>query len=51
MAAGDTRFVEKKDLKTKLPSQFGESRKWHDRDGKVYDCEEYAKGSASRPDG
>ena len=33
------------DLKTKLPSQFGSSRKWHDRDGKYYDCEEYAKGN------
>ena len=45
IASGDTRFLEKKDLKTKLPSQFGSSRKWHDRDGKQYDCEEYAKGS------
>ena len=45
LAAGDTRFVEKKDLTTKLPSQFGQSRKWHDRDGKYYDCEKYAEGS------
>ena len=37
-----------KDLKTKLPSQFGESRKWHDRDGKYYDCERYAQGSNCR---
>ena len=45
IAAGDTRFVEKKDLTTKLPSQFGSSRKWHDSDGKTYDCEKYAQGS------
>lgn len=34
-----------KDLKTKLPSQFGETREWHDRDGKAYNCPRYAKGS------
>ncbi len=43
---GDKKEFEKcTDLKTKLPSQFGESRKWHDRDGKYYDCERYAIGN------
>ena len=43
---GDSGDFEKcTDLKTKLPSQFGSSRKWHDRDGKTYDCEKYAQGN------
>ena len=43
---GDSGEFEKcTDLKTKLPSQFGESRKWHDRDGKTYNCEKYAQGN------
>ena len=43
---GDKKGFEKcTDLKTKLPSQFGSSRKWHDRDGKYYDCEKYAQGN------
>ena len=43
---GDKKDFEKcTDLKTKLPSQFGASRKWHDRDGKYYDCERYGIGN------
>ena len=46
---GDTKGFEKcTDLKTKLPSQFGASRKWHDRDGKYYDCERYGQGNNCR---
>ncbi len=36
------------DLKTKSPSGFGESRKWHDRYGKKFDCERYSKGNTCR---
>ena len=45
LAAGDTRFVEKTDLKTKNPSDFGASRKWHDRDGTPWDCNRYSQGN------
>ena len=46
---GDTAEYKKcTDLKTKLPSQFGASRKWHDRDGKYWSCERYARGNSCR---
>ena len=49
LAAGDSRFVEKQDKKTKLPSQFGGgSHRWHDRDGTYWSCDTYSRNNNCR---
>ena len=46
LAAGDTRFVEKVDKKTKLESKFGNgSKRWHDRDGTYWNCNTYSRNN------